>query len=164
MRLPRDIARGIGCTLPCAGILLAAAMIALLATAPTAQAAPVVQPYISVSATPASLDLGTVPQPGTYDSPAELKVHVTANCIHGGVMVAVTPLVRAEGGSIGPAQVFLRLPSTGTYISMSSAVAVTGPAGPGIFDFVLKFRVVTTLADAAGEYAGTLTITCSAAP
>jgi hypothetical protein len=139
-------------------------MIALMAAAQVAQAAPVVQPYVSVNATPASLDLGTVPQPGTYDSPAELKVHVTANCIHGGVVVSLTPLVRAEGGSIGPAQVFLRLPATGTYIPMSAAVAVTGPTGPGIFDVVLKFRVVTTLADAAGEYAGTLTITCSAAP
>jgi len=139
-------------------------MIALMAAAQVAQAAPVVQPYVNVSVTPASLDLGTVPQPGTYDSPAELKVHVTANCIHGGVMVSLAPLARAEGGSIAPARVFLKLPATGTYIPMSAAVAVTGPMGPGIFDVVLKFRVETTIADIAGEYTGTLTITCTAAP
>jgi len=143
--------------------LIAVAAAAVLAG--PAHAIPKVERYVSVTVTPATLDLGSVPQPGLYDSPSELKAHVTANCVHGGVVASMTALERAGGGgSIGPERIFLKLPATGVYVAMTDPVAVTGPMNPGVFDVVLMFRLQTTLADPAGEYAGTLTITCSAAP
>jgi hypothetical protein len=117
-----------------------------------------------MNVTPDRLDLGSVPQAGAYDSPAELKVHVTANCVHAGVVASLTPLDRAEGGRIGPERVFVRLPRTGNYMPMTNPVAITGPMNPGVFDVILKFRVETTMADGPGDYAGTITITCAAAP
>ena len=149
--------------------LVACCLLATLATLAVmlcgpAQALPRVERYVSATVSPAALDLGSVPQPGSYDSPSELKVHVTANCIHGGVVASVTPLTRTGGGSIAPERVFVKLPATGNYVPMTNPVAVTGPMNPGVFDVILKFRLETTLADVAGEYAGTITITCSAAP
>ena len=141
--------------------LVAVAAAAVLAG--TAHAIPKVERYVSVTVTPATLDLGSVPQPGTYDSASELKVHVTANCVHGGVMASVTALARTGGGSIGPERIFLKLPA-GNYVPMTNPVAVTGPMNPGVFDVILKFRVETTLEDVPGEYTGTLTITCAGAP
>ncbi|MCY2924075.1 MAG: hypothetical protein NT031_01310 [Planctomycetota bacterium] len=121
-------------------------------------AAPVVQKYINMSVSPTTLDLGSVPGPGAYDSPSELKVHVTANCVHGGVVASVTPLTCADGGDIGRERIFIKL-SGMNFRPMTSAVPVTGPMNPGIFDIVLKFRVGTTWADVPGDYAGTLTLT-----
>ncbi|GAI21941.1 unnamed protein product, partial [marine sediment metagenome] len=54
---------------------------------------PGIERYISISVTPKELDLGSVPQPGLYDSPAILTLQVEANCPHGGVVVHATPLV-----------------------------------------------------------------------
>ena len=140
--------------------LATTAVLAALAALPQqASALPRVQPYVQLSVTPQSLDLGTVPQPGTFDSPSELKVHVAANCVHGGIAASVTALQRTGGGSIGPERVFMKLPATGNYVPMTHPVAVTGPMTPGVFDVILKFRVETALADIPGEYAGTLTIT-----
>jgi len=142
--------------------LVAVAVAAALAG--PAHALPRVERYVNVTVTPATLDLGSVPQPGTYDSASELKVHVTANCVHGGVVASVTALERAGGGTIGPERVFVKLPATDNYVAMTNPVAVTGPMNPGVFDVVLKFRVETTWADDPGEYTGTLTITCAGAP
>ncbi|MGB2975718.1 MAG: hypothetical protein WBD18_06745 [Phycisphaerae bacterium] len=145
--------------------LVAVAVAAVLALwAETAHAIPKVERYVNVSVTPATLDLGSVPQPGTYDSPSELKAHVTANCTHGGVVASMTALTRAGGGTIGLERIFLKLPATGNYVAMTNPVAVTGPMNPGVFDVVLKFRVETTLEEIPGEYTGTLTITCAGAP
>ena len=141
---------------------LAWAVLAVLCS--QAHALPVVQRYVNFSVAPNNLDLGSVTHPGAYDSPAELKVHVTANCAHAGVVASATPLTRAGGGSIGTDRVFIRLPGTGNYVPMIAPVVVTGPMNPGIFDVILKFRVQTTLADDPGDYVGTITITCSAAP
>jgi len=156
-------ARGISPVL--CGLVAVSAVAALALCAGTAHAIPKVERYISVTVTPATLDLGSVPQPGLYDSASELKVHVTANCVHGGIAASVTALERAGGGgSIGPERVFVRLPATGVYVPMTNPVVVTGPMNPGVFDVVLMFRVETTWADNAGEYTGTLTITCAGAP
>lgn len=144
-------------------VLGALGVLALAAT--DANAAPVIQRYVNFSVTPDKLDLGTVPQPGIYDPASELKVHVTANCVHSGVVASVTALSRTGGGgSIGPERVFVKLPTTGNYVPMTGPVAVTGPMNPGVVDVILKFRVQTALADPPGDYAGTITITCAAAP
>jgi hypothetical protein len=140
-------------------------MAVILIAAAAAHAGLIIQRYVNFSVTPSSLNLGSVPQPGAYDSPAELKVHVTANCVHGGIVASMTPLTRTHGdGSIGNDRVFIMLPGTGKYVPMIAPVIVTGPMNPGIFDVILKFRVETTWADGADDYAGTITITCSAAP
>jgi len=36
------------------------------------------QPYVSMSVTPGELNLGAIPQPGSYDLPATLTLHITA--------------------------------------------------------------------------------------
>jgi hypothetical protein len=76
----------------------------------------------------------------------------------------MTALTRAGGGSIGPERVFVKLPTSGKYMPMTGPVNVTGPMNPGVVDVILKFRVQTALADAPGDYAGTITITCALAP
>jgi hypothetical protein len=136
----------------------------LLALAADAWAGPVIQRYVNFSVSPSTLDLGSVPGPGNYDSPAALTVHVTANCVHGGIVASVTALQMAGGGTIGPERVFVRLPATGVYVPMTAAVAVTPTMNPGVFDVVLKFRLETTMADAAGDYTGTMTITLAPLP
>ena len=140
------------------------ALAVLTVAATDVHTAPIIQRYVNMTVTPDKLDLGSVPQPGTYDSPSELKVHVTANCVHVGVVASATALTRAGGGSIGPERVFVKRPSTGSYVPMTGPVNITGPMNPGVVDVLLKFRVQTTLADAPGDYAGTITITCAAAP
>ena len=142
--------------------LLSAMVLAIAST--QALALPRVVPYVLVSVTPKELDLGTVPQPGVYDSPAALTVRVAANCAHGGLAASATPLTRAEGGAIGTDRIFIKLPAAGDYVPMTHPVVVTGPMMPGVFDVVLKFRVETILTDAPGEYVGTLVFTCAAGP
>lgn len=149
---------------PVRSLLILVGIIAAVLTASDAWALPKVQKYISVTVTPSELDLGDVSEPSVFDSSGELKVHVAANCNHGSVVVSVTHLVRAEGGSIGPERVSVRLPATNNYVPLANPVSVTNPVGPGIFDVVLKFRVQTILADVPGTYAGQISITCSVAP
>lgn len=129
-----------------------------------AQALPRIEKIVTVTATPAALNLGTTAGVGQYDSAAELKVHVAANCLHGGIIASVTPLTRSAGSVIGPERVFVRLPLTGAYVPMTHPLDLTGPMNPGVFDVILKFRVETTWGDDPGQYAGTMTITCSVAP
>ena len=147
-----------------AGCALIVAAAVLTATVEKANALPRVRPYISVTATPSPFDLGSVSEPGVFDSPSELKVHVAANCNQGGVVISATPLARPGGGEIPLQRFFVKVPATGQFVAMTAPVIVAGPTGPAIFDVVLKFRVETVLPDIPGEYAGTITITCAAAP
>lgn len=164
MKKGNETVHGTNRTHRAACLAIAAAVVILVAAAEKAEALPRVQRYVSVSVSPQQLDLGTVPQPGTYDSPADLTVHVAANCAHGGVVASATALQRAGGGVIPLARFFVKIPATGQYVAMTAPVAITGPMMPGVFDVVLKFRVETTLADIPGEYAGTITLTCTAGP
>jgi hypothetical protein len=122
---------------------------------------PVIEQYFCISVTPHELDLGNVPHPGLYDSPAILTVHVAADCEHGGVVASATPLQHPEG-TIPPERIFVRILPTGGYVSMDAPVVITGPAGPGVFDVELKFRLETVFEDPAGTYTGTFTFTCNA--
>ncbi|MEX0776384.1 MAG: hypothetical protein WD042_11825 [Phycisphaeraceae bacterium] len=136
-----------------------AAILSLGVTAQRACALPVIERYVQVTATPETLDLGTAPGQGDFDSPSELTVKVAANCATGGVVASVSALQMTGGGSIGPERVFVKLPLTGNYVAMTNPVVVTPPTNPGTFNIVLKFRVQTTIADAPGQYVGTVTIT-----
>ena len=120
---------------------------------------PRIERYISISVTPKELDLGAVPQPGLYDSPAILTLHVEANCPHGGVVVHATPLESPESGFIPPERILVRVPETGEYVPMRDPVNITGPMGPGVFDLALNFRVVTDLDNAPGKYTGMFVFT-----
>lgn len=120
---------------------------------------PRIEPYISISVTPQQLDLGAVPQPGLYDSPATLTLHVEANCPQGGVVVHATPLVCPKAQPILPDRIFVRIPKTGEYVPMKGPVNITGPMGPGVFDFDLNFRVNTELQDQPGRYTGMFVFT-----
>ncbi len=141
-------------------LCLAVAILAL-ATAPrTAQARPRILPYVHVSASPEALDLGTVPQPGVFNSPATLTVHVAANIAHGGVVISMTaPLTGPGGATIPLNRIWLKLPLTGQYVALTAPVALTGPMNPGVIDIPIKFRVETVLQNPAGEYTGTITLT-----
>jgi len=142
--------------------MLAGAVLAALSQA--AYALPRVERYVEISVTPEELDLGSVPQPGAYDSPAELTVHVAANCVHGGVVATATPLKLSEGIEIPLERFFVKIPATGQYVPMTAPVVITGPMMPGVFDVVLKFRVETRLENPPGTYTGTLTFTLAAGP
>ena len=120
---------------------------------------PRIEPYISISVTPQQLDLGAVPQPGLYDSPATLTLQVEANYPHGGVVLHATPLVCPKARPILPDRIFVRIPKTGEYVPMKGPVEITGPMSPGSFGFELKFRVNTELQDRPGTYTGTLVFT-----
>lgn len=120
--------------------------------------------YIEVTVSPTQLDLGSVAEPGVFDSASELKVHVATNVAIGGVFVSVTPLLREGGGTIEPGSVFVRVPATQQYVSLGTPVIVGGPWGPALYDIPLRFRVQTTLAQPPGQYTGTLVITCIPAP
>ena len=120
-----------------------------------------IEPYVRVHVTPRKLKLGSVPQPGIYDSRAKLKVHIKANCPHGPVMASATPLETREGASIPPERIFVRIPETGEYVPMGEPVAITGPdpMGPGAYHIDLRFRIKTVLQDPPGKYTGTFTFT-----
>ena len=139
--------------------VLVAATAILAAATQKAQALPRIVRYVEISVTPTELDLGNVPQPGLYDSPAELTVHVAANCDHGGVVASATPLQRSGGGEIPLEHFFVKIPASGLFVPMTAPVLITGPMGPGVFDVLLKFRLETLLQDPAGEYTGTITFT-----
>lgn len=142
-------------TLRSACLVIAAAAV-LIAAVDRSQALPRIRRYVGLTALPSPLDLGSVPQPGTYDSPATLAMHLAANCNHGGVVISTTQFQSAEGGAIPPGRILVKLPGTEQFVAMTQPVPVTAPAGPGIQDFQLTFRVVTEPTDPAGTYTGTL--------
>ncbi len=147
------------------GVAALAAVLVVLAGAGPAHAQPRIQPYVVVEVTPDELDLGSVPEPGLYQSDAELTVRVAANVGHGGLPASMTPLEREGGdGVIGPDRILVKRPGEGDYVPMTDPVVLTGPMRPGVVDIALKFRVQTTWNDLAGEYRGILTITCAGAP
>lgn len=139
--------------------MLAAVAGVLACTVEQAQALPRLERYVEVSVNPEELDLGSVLQPGTYDSPTELTVHVAANCNHGGVTLSATSLKRTGGGEIPLERFFVKLPTTGVFVPMTAPILLTGPMVPGVFDVMLKFRLKTLMQDPAGKYTGTITLT-----
>ena len=141
------------------GICLLAGALALLGAPRNAYALPRIQRYIEISVSPDHLDLGSVFQPGVFDSPATLTVHVAANYNHGGIIVTATPLDGPGGATIPLDRMWVKLPVSGEFVPLIAPVMAIGPMGPGVVDVPLKFRVETLLLNPAGEYNGTITIT-----
>lgn len=139
-------------------------LVLLLASSPSHAGIIKVQPYVEVTVSPASLDLGTVPAIGPYDSPATLTVHVAANCNHGPVVASMMPLTAPGGVSLPLERVFVKRPVTNDYVAMIAPVVLSAPHVPGQYDLKLYFRVETTFGDPPGQYSGTLVLTCAPLP
>jgi hypothetical protein len=138
-----------------ASVLLAVCMILGLSTR-DGQALPKVQRYVSLTATPNPLDLGTLTGVGVHTFEALLAMRLTSNCAHGGVVMVAQPL-RTEGGAEIPlSALFVQLPGSSEYLPLSVPVALTAPAGPGVLDFQVGFRAVADHTIAPGSYVGTL--------
>lgn len=145
-------------------LVIAAAAVILAAAAEKAEALPRVHRYVSISVSPQQLDLGTVPEPGVFDSPATLTVHVAANCAHGGVVISMADPLDGPGDATIPLnRIWVKLP-TGPFVPLTEPVVVTGPMNPGVVDVLIKFRVETDLGNPPGTYLGTLVVTCGVAP
>lgn len=114
------------------------------------------QPYVSMSIAPGELDLGSIPQPGSYDFPATLTLHITANCPYH-VEVSLEPFIRAGGGSMP-----LERTSVRTVGPISSPVG-TPIAGEDV-DVELNFDIETMFQDLPGTYRGTITFTIMEGP
>lgn len=142
-------------------VLAAAGLLACLP--PQAQALPIPGPYISLTLSPSPLNLGSVALPGTYDSPAVLNIHFAANCNHGPVIISASALA-SSSGQIPLSRFHVKVPVGGFYVPLNGPVAVASAGGPDIQNIALRFRVETQLADQAGTYQGTLTLTVAPAP
>lgn len=123
------------------------------------QARPRIQPYVSLTLSADTLDLGNVAQPGVFDSPAILTVHIAANCSHGGIVISTTPLAGPGGAEIPLARFSVKLPATGQFVPMIHPVVLTGPMNPGVVDVPVMFRVETQMQTSPGKYTGTITFT-----
>ena len=117
------------------------------------------RPFVNISATPDTLDLGTASIfEEFYDVPAALTVKVDSNCLHGPITISVTKLKRRRGGSISPERIFVKTPATGGFVTMARPVAISKPT-IGSHEIVLDLRVQAQFLDPAGEYTGTLILT-----
>jgi hypothetical protein len=117
--------------------------VALFGLAPVAEAVqPATKPFVHVSATPSSLDLGTTSFAGLHESPGALTVVVESNCIHGPIVMSTTALARRQGGSIPPEHIFVRTPATGEFVEMARPVAIS-QATVGPHKIVVDLKVQT---------------------
>jgi hypothetical protein len=141
-------------------VIICAISAALIGLITVAQAQPGPEPCVSVSVTQSELDLGSVPHPGTYDSPATLTLQVAANCPLGAVMAFATPLQHSAGNSIPPGRISIKSPVTGGFVSMAGPVPISQPTtGPGAYNINVQFQVEILMTDPAGAYNGTITFT-----
>ena len=133
--------------------------VGLFGLAGIAGAEQTVRPFVNISTTPDTLDLGTASLfTNFYDVPAALTVKVDANCMHGPIMISTTKLKRRQGGSISPDRIFVKTPATDGFVTMARPVAISKPT-IGSHEIVLDLRVDAQFLDPAGEYTGTLMLT-----
>ena len=146
-------------------LLVIFALTAAPTVIPNAAPTSAITPYCHLSVSTDTLDLGTVPRPGVFDSPATLTVHVAANIAHGGVMISMAdPLEGPEGAKIPLNRTWVKLSAGGQFVDLTAQVTVTGPMNPGVLDVPLKFRVETDFGNPPGTYSGTLVVTLGVAP
>jgi hypothetical protein len=133
--------------------------IGLFGLAGAAEAEQAEKPFVNVSTTPDSIDLGTASLfTNTFEVPAALTVKVDANCFHGPIMISATKLEHRQGSSISPERIFVKSPDTSGFVAMARPVAISKPTiGP--HKIVLDLRVEAELLYPAGEYTGALILT-----
>jgi hypothetical protein len=136
-----------------------ALIIGLFGLAGVAEAEQVDKPYVNVTTTPDSVDLGTTSLlTNTFEVPAALTVKVDANCFHGPIMISATKLKHRQGRSISPEHIFVKSPVTSGFVAMARPVAISKPT-IGSHKIVLDLKVEADLLYPAGEYSGTLMLT-----
>lgn len=137
--------------------LVSAALFGMAATASAVQPANEDKPFLVVSTTPDSLDLGTaMAEPHQVD--AAFTVNVDTNCKLGPIYVSATPLKHRNGASIEPENILVRTSATQGFVAMSKPVAISSPAaGPN--KIVVDVKVLTNILGPAGDYSGVFTFT-----
>ncbi|UCF14289.1 MAG: hypothetical protein JSW59_12815 [Phycisphaerales bacterium] len=135
---------------------LAMASIGLTTVAQPVQTAK--EPFIHVTPSKHSLDLGAAVAPGYYSVDKALTLKIDSNCLHGPIMISSTELKRSRGGSIPPKRIFVRSAATWGFVPMDRPVAVSRPQ-VGSHNIVLDLQVETGFYDVAGKYQGTFTVT-----
>jgi hypothetical protein len=116
------------------------------------------QPFIRISTTPKTLDLGEFFRPGEHQSSAVLKVKVESNGLHGPILVSVTKLKSKRGYVIEPEQILVKSPVTSGYVPMKSSVIIS-KSKVGSHNIELNFKVMTEPDDRVGSYEGMLIFT-----
>ena len=115
-------------------------------------------PYVLISATPDTLNLGTTMMTSEYNTPSVVTVNINSNCMHGSVIASMSSLKNEEGTVIKPDRIFVQSPSTEGYASMVRPVVISKPAD-GSHSIGLSFKVQTDIKDRAGKYEGSLMFT-----
>lgn len=140
-------------------LLITWAILGVLASAGVIQAADLTEnPYVRISTTPDSLDLGTIPFWNDGISQAVLTVNVESNCVHGPIVAVISELKRPGSASIPPERVSVKTGFTNGFISMAGPVAISETT-MGSHQIKLNFKVATYIQDLAGKYQGNLTLT-----
>jgi len=112
------------------------------------------EPYISITI-PDEIDLGSVPYPGNHVFTPSFVMHIAANIPHH-IEMSMSPLSHTNGSStIIPINFKMSNP-------LSSGKGT--PIGGVDVNVQLQFDIKTMMADQAGTYQGTLTITAMAGP
>ena len=121
----------------------------------TGYAAPFpLESYISITI-PDELDFGSIPHPGNHVFTHTFSMHIAANVPHH-VEMSLSVLGHSSGSSyITPTNLQVLNP-------ISSGQGT--PIGGMDVDVQLQFDIKTTMADQAGTYQGTLTITAMIGP
>jgi hypothetical protein len=139
-------------------VFVSAALVGMAATVSAVQPANGDKPFLVVSTTPDSLDLGTSPLSGSLQVDAAFTVNVDTNCSLGPIYVSATPLKHLNGASIEPENILIRTSATQGFVAMNKPVAISEPA-TGSNKIVVDVKVITKVIGPAGEYSGAFTFT-----
>ena len=136
--------------------IVAVALVGFAAVAEAVQ--PTRKPYVHVSTSPHSLDLGTASLAGYYEVSKALTVQVDSNCLHGPIMISATTLRHHLGVSIPPERILVRSKETRGFVPMNRPVRISAPMS-GSHTIVLDLQVQTGFKNLAGKYRGTFMLT-----
>lgn len=123
-----------------------------------------VEKYVGINVTPSVFHMGEIVTTGDYDVPHFLKIHISANCVHAGVILSATPLEEPNGAKIDPSRILVKSEGMTQYLPLTAPLNLTGPLGPGIKDVIVNFRVQCPGMDPAGTYTGTFVFTSAPLP
>jgi hypothetical protein len=138
--------------------LVSAVLLGMAATASAVQPANEDKPFLIVSTTPESLDLGTAPLAGPHEVDAAFTVNVDTNCKLGPIYVSTTSLKHRNGVSIEAENILVRTSATQGFVAMNKPVAISPPA-TGSNKITVDVKVLTKVMGPAGEYSGVFTFT-----
>lgn len=128
-----------------------------------------VEPYVGISVTPDSLNLGVVSPIGFKDLPAKLEARIVANCPHQ-VEASFEPFKGEEyNTTIRPEHTAIEINGVKIPVSAGSGVPIissVNPTPPGGVDVPvdIKFSVRGLMLYPAGKYKGTLILTIMTKP